>query len=1794
LPFGSVSGTWTPLRGHFETLTSAGSEYTVTLKDQTRYVFENSGNGRLKRIENRFGKALTLVWNSSSATATDASGRVMNINIFASKDRITDVTDSAGRTWTFGYANGNTNDLVSITDPAGKITTVGYDGSHQVTSVSRTRTPASGSAITVLWSVGYTSGKATSVTDPVNATVSNSFTYNAANTVVGLLKEYSPLVRNTWTYGFDDLGLGRSVTVADAEGYSTSKNYDADSNVLQLVRPVDAGPPIDYQTITSVYDAKGNLTSRTAELDDTGTVVTTLFAYNATNDLTFKSEADNDSATKLVTKYGYDGSGHLTSVDVNCTTSGTTPPSTFSTCTGVGTQDASTNLITSFSYTTSDQLEAQTDPLGRVTRHAYDTNGNETSVTRNYISGQSATAERNVVSSLAYSAATTAGKAGLPTSATDPLGNVTNFSYDPLGRVLTEVLPTDASIPALTNTLVYDEFGNVLTEVASWTGVTRTTTHAYDKANHETSVTDPASVVTSTSYDAAGDAISLSDGGVTTSRTFDGLGRTLTETVNGDVTSYTFDPAGHERSSQDAGGVTTDRVFDRGGRLVSETVLDAVGDLTTTNAYDLLDRSTSVTDPDGAVTTTTYDRPGKALTTAVDGFVSTHAYDRAGNLLSTKNPAGDVSASVVDPLDRTTQAIGNCTNSGTTQPSAGTVCTGSGTRDSTTNITITTYYDAADNVVATKDSTGSVARSIPNVRNLAKTSFSNCTNSGTTPPADPATCAGTGTADSKTNVKSTMAYDGSGTAVSRIVAVGLSGQEATTESAYDAAGRVQASRDALGTVTRNFYDSSGRVSSSVVNCTNTGTTVPTSGWESCAGTGTHDASWNVTTAYTYDAHGNRDTETAANGRVTKYIYDGASRVVEQVENYTAGSPAADQNLSKYTEYDEAGRVKAVRAPTVDRSTFTVTRYLYDGNGRLLAEIRNCTITGTTPPNDPDWRGCGGEGTADADTNLVTSYTYDDRGNRISMTSPAPSDSAGGTATVTTYYAYDSANRLCRVLEAASTGLAGLADPCSTAVGGTTTSNVSSRYTYDAAGNLASMIDGAGHTTAYAYDEAGHMTGLNDALSNTLSWSYDALGRRTGQTNRSTGTVTWTYDAVGRMLTRAGTSVATVTYTYDLNGNQLTAGDGIATIATTYDRLNRPSQVTVSGDSAATTTYSYSFTSPTWSDASGSYTATIDKFGRETGLLDPIHGATSWTSAYRADGQQASLAAPNGNTTAWTYDDAGRPTGSATTAAGPVTRASYTYALNRAGQRLSEASSITGDPTNGTASFSYDALGRLTGYSGTPVTTQTYTWDRVANRLTKQVGGGTTVTMTYNNANRPTSDSAGNAYNNDLDGRLTGQVGETLVWDALGRLTQVKDPITSANISTYTYDALDRLLSVSNGAGLTKFRYVGATDQIAQARDGVVGTVLYNVGTSWAGGARMDFGPGGTNQRFYGVNGHGDLTWTGSSTGTVTATLRSDPWGIPGTTSGGSLPSFRFQGSWYDASSALSWVVTRWYAPVLGRFVSEDRWEGDTERPDTRHRLAYGSGEPVGRDDAYGLCWSGCVASGDVYRRKEQWTQFFKRFPGSYYSCVTAYYYCTWKKRSGVGNGDGMLGFMDYLIQSGRMGAGLSSWWTNVDRTIVQGSLTAWSYFDIGVRPSSFGSPPTYLWWTYIRGHLFSDGYFGGSHKAAWDAHQRGLWAGVRASAGYVIYEQKAERIFMWKVLNNVEWYYRTGMEADWALGGATWIGGYPQTWPATPRGACNALIMDQYQSYVSNYYKPPSGWIDWCNEVKRTLGPARI
>lgn len=334
--------------------------------------------------------------------------------------------------------------------------------------------------------------------------------------------------------------------------------------------------------------------------------------------------------------------------------------------------------------------------------------------------------------------------------------------------------------------------------------------------------------------------------------------------------------------------------------------------------------------------------------------------------------------------------------------------------------------------------------------------------------------------------------------------------------------------------------------------------------------------------------------------------------------------------------------------------------------------------------------------------------------------------------------------------------------------------------------------------------------------------------------------------------------------------------------------------------------------------------------------------------YRADGQPSAFAQPNGNTTALAYDRLGRLTSKDT-----GSLALYDWTYNRAGQVLTEASTISGDPANGIVTYTHDPLERLTGATLAGTTTA-YGWDTVPNRTSVQVGAGTPATTTYDAADRPTSGANPSAtYSSDADGRLTAAPAYQYAWDHLGRLTTVRNG-AGTTLATYTYDPLDRLRLVDYGAGnRIRFRYTGMTTAVAQWLDDATGTVTRSLANGWTGERLADWTGAGSDLRIYGTNAHHDTTWLASSTGSVSAALRYDPWGTPRSTVPSGYTPFRFQGSWFDATTDLSWVVTRWYAPALGRFISEDSLLGTPADPPSRHLYAYAEGAPIGRWDPDG-------------------------------------------------------------------------------------------------------------------------------------------------------------------------------------------------------------------------------------------------
>jgi RHS repeat-associated protein len=261
------------------------------------------------------------------------------------------------------------------------------------------------------------------------------------------------------------------------------------------------------------------------------------------------------------------------------------------------------------------------------------------------------------------------------------------------------------------------------------------------------------------------------------------------------------------------------------------------------------------------------------------------------------------------------------------------------------------------------------------------------------------------------------------------------------------------------------------------------------------------------------------------------------------------------------------------------------------------------------------------------------------------------------------------------------------------------------------------------------------------------------------------------------------------------------------------------------------------------------------------------------------------------------------------------------------------------------------LSRLTSVTYPDNTTQTYTFDKVGNRLTKTEGTSTT-TYTYNSVNELTSSSEG-SYTYDANGNtLTGAQGRTYVWDQQNRLKQVtKNGVTTT--FTYRSDGLRASKTVN-----------GVTTHYVYDEQTVVGELRSDGTSSWytpgPNGyiSRTDLDSQGnvTNKEWFVYDGLGSCRAMvkPNAQGTeavLVARYDYDVYGAVRTQSGSSANKFKYVASIghpTDEETGLIYMRARYYDPQVGRFVSEDPGQYD------ENWFVYTGNNPVCRVDPTGL------------------------------------------------------------------------------------------------------------------------------------------------------------------------------------------------------------------------------------------------
>ncbi len=532
---------------------------------------------------------------------TDPRGNVRRVTFNPSGAILTD-TYALGKPeqQTITYLRqAGTNHILSETDALGRRTDFTYD--DQGNTLSITRLAGTSGAVTTSYTYDTTFSQLTSITDPLNHTVTfgldalgnitsvtdplnhqTTMTYNAA----GQITSTTDALQNTVQFGYDS---GSLTTVTDLPGRTVTRFIDDAGRILSMRNPLGQLTRYEYDglnQIKKITDAQGGVTTFT--YDGNGNLLTLKDARNNVTTYTYNNMdrlITRKDALLRTQSYVYDGVGNLTKFTdrrgkvANYTYDSLNRPtfagfgavvqgqntiyeSTINYTYDAGdrltqTVDSVSGTIT-FGYDNLDRLTSQTTPQGTVS-YTYDAAGRRSSMT---VAGQPTVnyAYDNADRPTTITQGTNVVGVGFDnadrlTSLTLPNGLRMEYAYDGASR-LTSVTYKNGTTVIGDLTYTYDAAGHRKNIGGSFARMTFPQPLASATYNVNNQVTQRGSTnltydfngnltsdgVNTYTWDARNQLASIS-GGLSASFSYDSFGRRKSRTVNGATTEYVFDGA---------------------------------------------------------------------------------------------------------------------------------------------------------------------------------------------------------------------------------------------------------------------------------------------------------------------------------------------------------------------------------------------------------------------------------------------------------------------------------------------------------------------------------------------------------------------------------------------------------------------------------------------------------------------------------------------------------------------------------------------------------------------------------------------------------------------------------------------------------------------------------------------------------------------------------------------------------------------------------------------------------------------------------------------------------------------------------------------------------------------------------------------------------------------------------------------------------------------------------------------------------------------------------------------------
>lgn len=601
-----------------------------------------------------------------------------------------------------------------------------------------------------------------------------------------------------------------------------------------------------------------------------------------------------------------------------------------------------------------------------------------------------------------------------------------------------------------------------------------------------------------------------------------------------------------------------------------------------------------------------------------------------------------------------------------------------------------------------------------------------------------------------------------------------------------------------------------------------------------------------------------------NGHRQTWAYDDQGRKTRHTE--AVGTP--EERTVLYTWVDDTERLHTEQRGNQLRTLE------YDDQGRVVSD----TVTTTS---------------AVADEPRTTSYTYNDQGQVLTVTSPRTDVNA------VTEYEYDSATgnllsvtnalgHVTRYEDHTGTGLPqrivdpnGLVTRLSYDWQGriveqtiaATSGDLTTSYVYDAAGLLAEVHAPDGQRLAYQYDNAQRLVGLSNDQGESITYDLDSAGniiatRIHDQRHQLVQQQQQVYDDLNRVRQHiGGTDQQTTTREYDANSNLTGTTDPEQNPTTEqhFDALNRVHSLVDSAYGETRFQYNDLGQVTHVTDPEGLTTEyRYDAFGNLVTQISPDTGTTNFE--YDAANNLIRRADDLGNVTEYRYDAVNRliqqrypldPSRNILLAydsaenghpgLGRLTAVSFAeghvhYRYNDLGQTIREERAI-GEQTYVTQ-YRYDDLARLSELiypSGRIVGHEYNDQGQLSALRTRANTSAPWQTVVEDLEYLPFGPLQSLAFGNgiteqrqhDLDYRLTAiqsDVQDTAYhFDLNSNIDQVQD---SQQARSYDYDALNRLVSADHEAGQQWFSYDGVGNRLTYADEDTTEHYQYGTDNHW--------------------------------------------------------------------------------------------------------------------------------------------------------------------------------------------------------------------------------------------------------------------------------------------------------------------------------------------------------------------------